>query len=445
VDGARRVRREAVDALGTAAVTHGSGGTWQAEPVTPNRPAASLAGGARGVELYTRITLYLFVPMEAFFYLYAVIALAESGTPLPSDAALGALAVAAIVHVGLCFWTIHVGFDRPLVARGRVHPAMIAMLAGTALVLALALVVLPAGADWVDARSMTIGVCGAATFGALAIGFPFRRLALASLVVPVLVLAAAVLDGGNPSGTVALAIFLYAATLFWTGTVRLSMWVLEVVRELESARAVAARLAVAEERLRIARDMHDVVGRALSAVAVKSELSAVLARRGDPRAADEMDEVRTLAHESLREVRGVVAGYRSADLATELAGARSVLRAAGIAVRVVGDVPALDQPCQESLAWVVREAVTNVVRHSRATECLLDLDVDGEEVVLRIVNDGVVPGGDAGPGAVSRPAEGNGLTGLRERLAAVGGTLDVATERDRFTLTARVPTSGATP
>ncbi|WP_141538709.1 sensor histidine kinase [Isoptericola jiangsuensis] len=409
--------------------------------MTSHRPAASLAGGARGVELYTRVTLYLFVPLEGFFYLYPVAAVSEHPGPMPSDLALGAVAVAAIVHMGLCFATIHAGFDRPLVDGGRPHPAMVAMLGATAVLLALTVAVLPGGDGWSDARATAVGVCGAATFGALAVGFPFRRLAVAAVAVPVLVVAAAALDGDLRAGTVPVAVFLYLATLFWTGTVRLSMWVLEVVRELTAAREVAARLAVAEERLRISRDMHDVVGRALSAVAVKSDLAAALARRGDARAADEMVEVRTLAHDSLREVRGVVAGYRTADLATELAGARSVLRAAGISVRVVGDVPALDPARQEALAWVVREGVTNVVRHSRATRCRLDLDRDGDAVVLRLENDGAAPAGASTvrPG----PSAGTGLTGLRERLAAVGGTLDAAAPGDSFTLTARVPAGAA--
>ncbi len=403
------------------------------------RPAASLAGGARGVEIYTRISLYLFVPMEGFFYLYAASALAHSRDPLPSALALGLLAVVALVHIGLAFATVHVGFDQPLV-RDRLHPVVLALLAVTAVVVGLSLVVLPGVAEtgsW-DARSLMIGACGAATFGALAIGFPFRRLAIAGTVVPVMILAGRLLDGALDAGAVVVAVFLYVATMFWTSTVRVSMWVLEVVRELEASREMVGRLAVAEERLRISRDMHDVVGRALSAVAVKSDLSAALARRGDPRAAEEMDEVRTLAQESLREVRGVVAGYRATDLATELAGARSVLRAAGIAVRVIGVVPPLATTQQDALAWVVREAVTNVVRHSKAAECRLELDDDGDTTVLRIVNDGVV---GAEPGAVRRgePA-GTGLAGLRERLAAVGGTLDVSTHGDRFTLVARVPT-----
>src|SRR5664279_4144443 len=118
---------------------------------------------------------------------------------------------------------------------------------------------------------------------------------------------------------------------------RVSEWMLVLVWELDAARTVQAKLAVAEERLRFARDFHDVLGRNLTLIAVTSDLAAGLARRGDPDAVDKMLQVRSLAHESAREVREVVTGYRAADLDTELAGARSVLRAAGITTRVIGD------------------------------------------------------------------------------------------------------------
>ncbi|MDD9205445.1 histidine kinase, partial [Georgenia sp. 10Sc9-8] len=123
-----------------------------------------------------------------------------------------------------------------------------------------------------------------------------------------------------------------------------------VVWEQERMRTVHARLAVAEERLRFSRDLHDVVGRTFSAIAVKSELAAELARRGQDGAVDQMLEVRGLAQDSLREVRGVVAGYRAVDLAAELDGARSVLRSAGVRTRVVGDGTALPDPVQQALA-----------------------------------------------------------------------------------------------
>src|SRR5690606_30179659 len=107
---------------------------------------------------------------------------------------------------------------------------------------------------------------------------------------------------------------------------RASVWMLGVMWELEGSRRTQAQLAVAEERLRFARDLHDVLGRNLSVMALKSALAAQLSRRGRPGAEAEMMAVRDIAQESLREVREVVHGYRAADLTSELAGARSVLR-----------------------------------------------------------------------------------------------------------------------
>jgi signal transduction histidine kinase len=192
---------------------------------------------------------------------------------------------------------------------------------------------------------------------------------------------------------------------------------------------------VAEERLRFARDLHDVMGRNLSAIAVKSQLAAELVRRGRPEAAGELADVSRLAEDSLREVREVVRGHRSVDLAGELSGARSVLRAAGVACTVHGEDggAALPGAAQAALGWVVREAVTNVLRHSRATWCTITLTVTGGRAELQVRNDGVV-GGDL---AAERP--GSGLTGLGERLASAGGGLDARRAGSDFQLTASLP------
>ncbi|WP_188522125.1 sensor histidine kinase [Isoptericola cucumis] len=404
--------------------------------MTTSRPAATLAGGARGVEVYTRVSLYLFVLLEPFLYLSVVAALSTADAVPSVPQALVLVALVA-VHTGSCLVTVHRGFDGPLLRGRRPGGVVVALVASTVALVVAALVLLPGyegGGLREDPRSALVAVCGAATVGALAVAVPLGRLALVGLVVP-LVVGAGRLVSGEPVAVVPLALATYVFVMFWAGTLRMSMWIVEVVRALDDAREVAARLAVAEERLRISRDMHDVVGRALSAVAVKAELAAALARRGDPRGADQMDDVRTLAQDSLREVRGVVAGYRAADLVTELDGARSVLHAAGTAVRVVGDVPDLAARQVEALAWVVREAVTNIVRHSAATECRIDLEPGEREMVLRVSNDGARTGVDG----VAGLGGGSGLAGLRERLAAVGGTLEIAADGDRFVVTARVP------
>ncbi|MFJ2645836.1 sensor histidine kinase [Streptomyces sp. NPDC087420] len=239
----------------------------------------------------------------------------------------------------------------------------------------------------------------------------------------------------------------------------LSLWLLNTVRELDAARELQSRLAVAEERLRFGRDLHDVMGRNLAVIALKSELAVQLAERGRPEAVAQMTEVQRIAQESQREVRDVVRGYRGADLHTELEGARGVLKAAGIDCRIEGDDGGgLSGEVQSALAWVVREATTNVLRHGDARRCTVRL-TEGRgyeqvgEAVLVVENDGAGEaaevkadaGGSAGGGR-REARKGSGLDGLRERLAVVNGTLGAGrVDGGLFRLTARVPLPGPVP
>ncbi|GAA1244447.1 histidine kinase [Kitasatospora nipponensis] len=222
---------------------------------------------------------------------------------------------------------------------------------------------------------------------------------------------------------------------------RCSAWMVGTTYELDAARETQSRLAVAEERLRFSRDLHDVLGRNLTTMALKSELAVQLARRGRPEAADQMVEVQRIAQESQREVREVVRGYRTADLHGEVIGARSVLRAAGISCTVdLGPDPAALAPLAQSvLGWVVREAATNVLRHSEAHEVAVRLHSGPRQAVLELENDGVTePVPRTGEGA--RPDTGSGLAGLRERLGAHGGELTVERPAPgRFLLRATLP------
>lgn len=213
-----------------------------------------------------------------------------------------------------------------------------------------------------------------------------------------------------------------AIAFFFMFTVRVSLWMLGIVHELDRARATRGQLAVAEERLRFSRDVHDVMGRRLSAIAMQAELAASLARRGDPAAADRMLEVRATAHETLREARELARGYGSSDLGQELDGARSLLRSAGIAVEL--DLDGLPDDWREPAGWVVREAVTNVLRHSAAT--LVSISYDGS--ALRIVNDRPT---------ATRGTDGTGLSSLTARLAAVGATLEVDADETQFAVVVR--------
>ncbi|MEU0442979.1 sensor histidine kinase [Streptomyces sp. NPDC006186] len=219
---------------------------------------------------------------------------------------------------------------------------------------------------------------------------------------------------------------------------RCGAWTLSVLWEAERAREVEARLAVAEERLRFGRDLHDVMGRNLAVIALKSELAVQLARRGRPEAVEQMIEVQRIAQESQREVRDVVRGYRAADLGVELAGAHGVLTAAGIDCEVSGETAGLPGEVQSALGWVVREATTNVLRHGDPRRCTVVLRAIEGRAVLTVENDGAVPGADgAGSG------RGSGLAGLRERLAAVDGTLTAGpVDGGRFRVVAQVPVVG---
>lgn len=222
------------------------------------------------------------------------------------------------------------------------------------------------------------------------------------------------------------------------GSFRASVWMIGVVWEQERRREVDARLAVAEERLRFSRDLHDIFGRTLSTVAVRSELAAELARRGDPRGPTTMLEVRQLAQDALKEVRGVVEGYRRVDLATELVGAQDILRSAGVATTVTGPTHEVPTQAAAALGWVVREAVTNVVRHADARSCDITVTLTDGGVGVQIRNDGVRPAGMAGP-AGPAGSTGSGLTGVAERLAALGGTLHSSSDGGEFTVTAQIP------
>lgn len=216
----------------------------------------------------------------------------------------------------------------------------------------------------------------------------------------------------------------------------LASWTLKLMREQAELTVVRSELAVAEERLRFSRDLHDIFGRTLTAVAVKADLAAELATAGQvERATSEMREVHDLADEGLREVRDVVAGYRAVDLGAELKGARAMLSAAGIRVRLIGDGEGIGPRAAEALAWTVREGATNVVHHSDARNCTITLTTDDGAAQVRITNDGVTR-------STPRPG-GGGLDGLRGRLRRLDGTVETSLERDTFTLTVRVPEESA--
>jgi two-component system sensor histidine kinase DesK len=216
---------------------------------------------------------------------------------------------------------------------------------------------------------------------------------------------------------------------------RFQLWFWEVVRAAEAGKAAQAQLAVTEERLRFARDLHDLVGHSLSAIAVKSEVAAKLAKSDTGRAAAEMDEVRGLAREALKEIRTAVRGYRTVDFEAELRSMVAVLEAGGVRCTLETPPGGVPEEGVGLLAWVAREGTTNVLRHSSATRCRISVTVHGGAAVLEMVNDGVTGTGARG---------GTGLIGLSERLAPSGGTVTAGSGRPgEFRLRATVPLEGA--
>ena len=256
---------------------------------------------------------------------------------------------------------------------------------------------------------------------------------------------------------------------------------IELTRELTRARETEAKLAASEERLRLARDMHDLTGQSLSMITLKSELAARLLQRlpGSPdrdRVGEEIEQVAAVSRQTLQDIREAVSGYRRPTLAVEIITARTALESARIHLE---DDPALtllsgtfDPDAEAALAWCLREAVTNVIRHSGAKNCHISLTRHPDILALEVRDDGAglraadydiqphmagsvgqLPGAGAGTGAgtgtgmgagtdagaVAGAGAGAGLHGMSERLAAVGGSLELRPSSRGFCLIATIP------
>jgi two-component system sensor histidine kinase DesK len=192
------------------------------------------------------------------------------------------------------------------------------------------------------------------------------------------------------------------------------------LRDLHAARGELAHQAVMAERLRLARDLHDLLGHNLSLIALKSELAGRVIEADPARAAQEIRDVEQAARLALRDVREAVAGYRQPTLHAELDAARQLLAAAGIEVTIEAHVAGLDPATDAMLAWAVREGVTNVIRHSRASHCTVQVKHELSLIFVEIVNDGYcgkVPEG-------TQAGTGQGLIGLAERARSHGGRVE---------------------
>ncbi|TMR93237.1 sensor histidine kinase [Nonomuraea basaltis] len=210
----------------------------------------------------------------------------------------------------------------------------------------------------------------------------------------------------------------YVVTVPTTGAMTYALVrFVRVTADLEQARAELADAAVLKERLRISRDLHDGLGHSLTAIALKGDLASRLMDRDPSSARTEVGELVRVAREAAQDVRQVARGYRAMSLPGEVNRAVALLESSGVGCQAhLADV-ALPRRSEEALAWAVREAVTNVLRHSRATTCTITTSLNGATVRLKVANDGAPP--DTGP-------PGDGLTGLAERAAQAGGTCTAA-------------------
>jgi two-component system, NarL family, sensor histidine kinase DesK len=251
---------------------------------------------------------------------------------------------------------------------------------------------------------------------------------------------AGVFPAGHP-GPATFADYLYWLT-YYAATIPVlptaiyaSARLVRVTGELRGAQVALAQAAVGRERLRVSRDLHDLLGHSLSAISLKGDLAIRLLRRDSQAAADEISDLTEVTRQALAGLQAVTAGGPKVDLAVELDSARALLTASGVAVRISGDAAALPPAVREALAWAVREGTTNILRHATAAAAEITLRLSDGQARLQILNDGAQH---------AAGSDGRGLHGLAARMRELSGTLSHGRlSDDRFQLTALVPVTPA--
>jgi two-component system, NarL family, sensor histidine kinase DesK len=249
----------------------------------------------------------------------------------------------------------------------------------------------------------------------------------AAAVGSILVLSALLTNNAYDAAYLTLSTLVLGLVVF--GLARLA----QLVRYVNAKRGELAQLAVIRERMRFARDLHDLLGYSLSAITLKAELTRRLVGTNPGRVRDELAEVLDIARQALADVRIVASGYRNISLAKEASSVSSLLAAAGIDAQVEINCGMLDEKVDTVLATVLREAVTNMLRHSTARHCSIQAGISGETIRLRVANDGV-------PRSAACGRTGGGLENLSTRMAAIGGQLTARVGGDgRFEVLAEAP------
>lgn len=262
------------------------------------------------------------------------------------------------------------------------------------------------------------------------------RPAIAATLIPTLLISvAAIVDTAREDATafqtVYIGIFWLSSTIAVSGSLYGAARLVHALDELYAARTELAEAAIGQERGRVSRDLHDLLGQSLSAVSLKGDLAIRLLPRDTDKARAEIESLTGLARTALHDVRAVTRDEHAVSLRQEIDAAAGLLEAAGVAARIEARQPDLDQPGQDVLAWAVREGTTNLLRHSQAQTCAITVDRDRDTVRLEIVNDGV---------RVQPAGTGSGLDGLAERARAIGGSVSAGiTDNGRFRLLVEVP------
>jgi len=367
----------------------------------------------------TRFRLLIIYGLICIFVLGPAIAAIRDHKIAPADKWF--VVSGSIVFIGLVLATLRPG---PPSSRQPPWPRLL-------LILGLGISLFVVGKQsWLTALVVAAAVCGRFT----ATQRPARVAALASMITGLVVAAQDNLGWGNTVSVILVgplaAFFAYSA-----GKRQ------EALAALQRTRAELARAAVAEERLRIARDLHDLLGHSLSLITLKAQLAGRVVRTDPDRAASEIGDLESVARQSLSDVRAAVAGFRQPDLSGELEAARQLLDAAGISCRISSpEHYVLPQDVDAALAWAVREGTTNVVRHSHATRVSINVSTSLSAATAEISDNGPAatdePGrpvrlsqagpveAASGPARVARPGfGGSGLAGLAERVRSLGGEL----------------------
>jgi two-component system, NarL family, sensor histidine kinase DesK len=359
----------------------------------------------RGFVLVAAHTAWLWLLLPA-------VGAVAGGQVHPAPLAAGGLTVFVLLYLALVAVPV-----ATLPVPPALHHAGLALLAllGTGLAAAYA-------ADSDGWLTLLVYVCSA---GAVGLTRPARAFAWAGISVAAVLLIGTAhrLPAGDIIPTALITALAGASTIAFLHFVRL-------VEELRRTQRELARTVVERERLRFAQDLHDLLGHTLSLIVVKAEVVRRLTPTDPQRAAAEAADIERIGRTALTEVREAVTGYRGHNFGRELTNTRTVLADIGIDVTVTDDGHPLGAAADDAFRWVLREAVTNIVRHSQATRCDIAVSTDVSGSALTINDNGI--GGD--------PEPGTGLRGLAERLERTGGTLHIgAAPGGGLQLAARIP------